>query len=222
MGRAAALVLLACCLLAAGPVRAGAWLPEPGRGFLSLTGTLRHGPSGFDAESSVYSEYGLGPRLAFGFDVNDRPGIAGHALVFLRLPLSPPGARTRLAVDLALGGHYWQTVWDAMSRLTLSAGRDVGTRWGDGWVAVDAAYERRFLFADPAFKLDLTAGLSSGPRLRPILQVETTTIPGREVYWSVTTGLMLDGPGGTWLIGLERKSPPLDSIGVKIALWRRF
>ena len=210
-------------LLSAAPAGAGAWLRAAGESFVSVTGTLRHGDPDAARELSVYADHGLSPRFTLGADVNERPGIAGHAVLFARLPLSRPGARAKLAVETALGGHHWQGAWDPMYRLTLSYGRGFATRRGAGWLAIDAAYERRLGNARPIYKLDATLGLSAPGRIRPILQVETAHIPGKPLIWAVAPGVLIDGRGtSTWLIGLERKSAGRDTVGLKVGLWQRF
>ncbi len=215
--------LLLALFCAAPPAAAGAWMREAGHGFLALSGTARQGDPDARQELSVYADLGLSPHLALGVDVNERPGIAGHALLFARLPLSRPTARTRLAVEAALGGHHWRGAWDPMYRLTLSLGRGFRTRRGAGWYAIDAGYERRLGTPTPIYKLDATLGLSAPGRLHPILQVETALIPGQPLFWTLSPGLLIDRRrNATWLIGLERKSAGRDTIGIKLALWHRF
>ena len=221
---------LLCGLMAATPAMPGAWLREDGRGFLSVSGILRRTAAGSEQETGLYGEYGLGARLTVGFDLNDRSGVAGHTLIFARLPLIARTGRTRLAFEIAAGAHHWQSSWHKMTRATLSLGRAFQAGPGyDGWLNIDAAYERRYGFSRPAYKLDLTAGLSSGPLLRPLLQIETTHVPGQGRYWSVTPAVLIGGARGgkgggnaAWLIGVERKSAPQDSYGLKLALWRNF
>ncbi|MDX2482440.1 MAG: hypothetical protein QNK42_02130 [Pseudodonghicola sp.] len=218
------LIAVLCTTGTAGPTAAGAWLREPGRGFLSTTGTLRQGDPDAWQEVSIFAEYGLAPRLTIGADINERPGIAGHALLFARLPLSRPGARARLAAEAAFGGHHWRAAWDPMYRLTLSYGRGFTLRRGAaGWLALDAAYERRLGMTVPIYKLDATLGLSKPGRLRPILQLESALVPGQPLIWAVTPGLLFDSRRDTtWLLGVERKSASRDTLGLKIALWRWF
>ncbi|MFV0513416.1 MAG: hypothetical protein ACK5MY_07265 [Jhaorihella sp.] len=221
---------LLCGLAAASPAMPGAWLREDGRAFLSVSGIVRRTVAGHEQETGLYGEYGLLPRLTIGIDLNERPALAGHALVFARLPLIAQSDRTRLALEIAAGAHHWQTNWHPMTRATLSLGRAFQAGRGyQGWLNLDAAYERRYGFLRPAYKLDLTAGLSSGLRLRPLLQIETTLVPGQGRYWTVTPAILFGGGRGrgtagiaTWLVGVERKSAPQDSVGLKLALWRRF
>ncbi len=219
------LILLLIALSGApAPAAAGAWLRDAGDGFFSVTTILRQGDPDARLETSLYGEYGLSPRLTIGADINDRPGVTGHALLFARLPLSRPGARNRLAAELALGGHHRRGAWDPMYRLTLSYGRGLPRRRGrTGWLAVDAGYERRLGTARPIYKLDATLGVSAPGRIRPILQLETAHIPGQPLIWAVAPGLLIDTRrGGTWLIGLERKSAGRDTLGVKFGLWQPF
>jgi len=218
-----ALVVLIFCVNAAQPARAGAWLREKGAGFLSLTTTLRNIDGAWQIENGFYLEYGFAPRLTLGVDYNDIPGLAGHALVFARLPFGPPERRTKIALELGVGGHQWQGQWGKMLKSTLSVGRGFSSSWGDGWVNIDAAVELRDLFPEPAFKLDAAIGLSAGRRVRPILQIESNYISGSPLIWSVTPGVLIDGAKNTtWQIGVERKTASQSSLGLKIGLWRQF
>jgi len=217
------LLALIFCVTAAQPAGAGAWLREKGAGFVSLTTTLRNLDGSWQTENGFYLEYGLAPRLTLGVDVNDIPGLAGHALVFARLPIGPPDRPTKIALELGVGGHQWQGQWGKMLKSTLSVGRGFSSRWGDGWVNIDTAVEVRNLFPDPAFKLDATIGLSAGRRVRPILQIETTYISGSPLIWSVIPGVLIDGAKNTtWQIGVARKTAGQSSLGLKIGLWRQF
>jgi len=217
------LVVLIFCVNAAQPARAGAWLREKGAGFLSLTTTLRNIDGAWQYENGFYLEYGLTPRLTLGLDVNEAAGLAGHALVFMRLPVGPPERRTKIALELGVGGHHWQGQWGEMLKSTLSVGRGFSSRWGDGWVNVDVGVELRRPLPDPAFKLDATIGLSPWRRIRPILQIESTYISGSPLIWSVIPGVLIDGPENTtWQIGVARKTAGQSSLGLKIGLWREF
>ena len=224
MRRLIPLLLALLCTASPGPANAGAWLREPGRSFLSTAGTLRRGDPDARQEVSVYAEYGLSPRLTFGADVNERPGITGHATLFARLPLNRPDARNRLALESALGGHHWRGDCDPMYRLSLSYGRGFITRRGAlGWLDIAAGYERRLGMTRPIYKLDATLGLSAPGRIHPVLQVETAHIPGRSLIWAVAPGVLIDTRrNASWLIGLERKSAGRDTVGLRIALWQWF
>ena len=211
------------CIALSGSAAAGAWLREKGRGFLSLSATGYRIDGQVELEKALYAEWGAFDRLTMGLDINDKAGITGHALVFARHPIRDFGAYGRLAAEFGLGGHHWQNDWSAMYKATLSYGKEIKTGWGHGWIALDAAYERRMGSPEPAYKLDFTAGLSSERLFDPLLQIETTRIPGGPLYWTVRPSVMITGKENvTWLIGLERKSAIPGTIGLRFSLWRNF
>lgn len=210
-------------MAAAGPAVCGAWLRETETGFKSLSVTARQTAAGRETEFGLYAEYGFRSRLTVGLDVNDRARLGGHALAFLRMPLVRRRGRLSTALDVAAGGHYLAGPWMPMLRVTASAGLGFATRWGNGWANVDAGYERRLGTGGPAWKLDTTLGLSSGPRLRPMLQLETYYRRGQPLLWTLTPSVLFDARRGrTWVIGIEYAPPPGNSTGLKIALWKQF
>lgn len=221
MGRV--LLALWICLVVAGQAAAGAWLRERGTGFTSATATLYRFNGFVDYKTAVYGEWGVADRWTLGFDVNEQPGLAGHALLFLRYPLADLGPRGRFAVEAGVGGHHWLGAWSPMTKLTLSYGKGLDSRWGHGWFAADAGWERRFGTATEIFKLDFTAGLATPRRIDPMLQLETAYVSGLPVFWTLTPALLIDaGKGGTWVVGLERKSDLPGTIGLKLGFWRSF
>lgn len=202
---------------------AGAWLQEPGKAFLAVTATLRHGDPMARFETVIYGEYGLAPRLTFGLDINQRPGVSGHALLFARTALGPATGRNRYAIEAAVGGYDWLGQWQPMYKTALSFGRGIEFRGIPGWLAVDAAFERRIGTPAPTYKLDATIGLSGAARVQPILQIETARTSGLPLMWTITPGITIKGPKDTtWVVGLERKSVIRQTIGLKLGLWRRF
>lgn len=220
-------LLFACVGLMAqtGVACAGAWLRDEGTAFFEIKAIARAPDGVLGAEYGFYGEYGAASHLTLGVDLNDNDGQAGHALLFARVPLGQGRTgRTLLAFELAAGGHHLQRQWSGMTRALLSAGRGFSGSLGDGWMNVDVGVERRYGLPDPAYKLDATIGFSGGSPVRPLLQLESTTIPGQLTIWSVTPSVTIDGKGdGTWVLGLEHKSVgPVDTLGLKIALWRRF
>lgn len=217
------LMVLLIYLSAAQSVSAGAWLREKGNGFFSFGSTLRSFGDSLQTENSLYGEYGLGPKLMLGFDINDIVGIGGHALVFVRTPLGPPDRALNMSLQLALGAHRVNGLSGGMARSTLSVGKGFSSRWGDGWFNIDTAIEYRDGLSDAAFKVDAIVGASSRRRFRPLIQVETTYIPGYPLIWSVTPGVMIRGQKNTtWVLGLERKTSGRASLGLKLGIWKEF
>ncbi len=226
------LAALLICVNYASLADAGAWLREPGHAFSSVSSTFRKTDGAVTIETSIYADYGVAPRLTLGVDYNQRPGLAGHFLIFARLPLGRTDGRTRIALELGAGGHHRLGQWNGMLKSTLSLGHGFSNRWGDGWLAVDAGVEWRSGNPDPVFKLDSTLGLSSlnlsslnrySGRFRPILQIETAHIRGNPMIWALTPGVIIDGPFDiSWLAGIEYKSSLETSVGLKLGLWRQF
>ncbi|WP_146064162.1 hypothetical protein [Jhaorihella thermophila] len=209
----------------AGTATAGAWLQQPGRAFLAVSATGYARPGRADMMSSLYAEYGLLPRLTVGLDVNGHAAIASgssaHALLFARLPLSAPDRSLRAAAELALGAYHANHRSRPMLRLKASLGSGFSSLAGPGWLNLGAEYER--IRADrAAYKLNAAIGLSDGPTIRPLLEIETWKRRDTPLIWTVTLSAMWDrGPATTWLIGLRRRSPDA-ALGVRLALWRRF
>ena len=217
------LAALMICLTTAQPACAGAWLRDPKTGFTSVTTTLRKVPGPLRYETSFYAEYGLTPRLTMGLDVNERPGATGHAIIFARLPLGDTNGKTRLAIELGLGGYHWKGQWTHMVKSTISLGRDFDSPWGAGWLNIDAAVELRNRAPDPIYKLDATIGLTPARRFAPIVQLETAHIGDAPFAWALTPGVMIKGRKNvTWLVGVEMKSAVQTSFGVKLGFWRKF
>ncbi len=218
------LSVLMLYLITAQSVAAGAWGRDVGTGFLSVTTTLRQVNGAPELENSIYGEYGAWPRLTLGVDINNNPGLAGHALAFARLPLGSPERRLKMAVEMGLGGQHVAGQWDGMLRSKLSLGRGFSNRWGDGWFNVDLGAELHRPNPTPVYKLDATIGLSSGNRIRPLLQLETTYISGAPVIWSVIPSVLITrrNKKSTWQIGVERKTALTSSLGLRIGLWRDF
>ena len=221
------LMVLLIYLSAAPSVSAGAWLRDKGKGFFSFGSTLRSYGDALQSENSLYGEYGLGPKLMLGFDINDIIGVGGHALVFFRTPIGPRDRALNMSLELALGAHRVNSqsggLSGGMAKSTFSVGKGFSSRWGDGWFNIDTAVEYRDGLSDPAFKLDAIIGASSNRRFRPLVQVETTYIPGNPLIWAVVPGVMIRGKKNTtWVLGLERKTSARASLGLKFSIWKEF
>lgn len=89
-------------------------------------------------------------------------------------------------------------------------------------MSAEFAYEVRTGLPDPAYKLDLVAGMSSGWRVRPLLKLETLYMPDQPFSWALTPGIMFDIRESTWVIGLEGRSAATETIGISFNIWRNF
>lgn len=226
------LLVLSCA--PAGMLWAGPWQQEKGRGFLSLSSVQRRAADhSLASELGLYGEYGITPRLTLGVDANQRDLIAGHALLFLRMPISSADQGLRASGQIALGGSHDLGRWGAMQRLTLSFGNDTRHRRRTpgpdltGWWSVDLAVERR-AGRPSLWKLDATWGLNSwgmrsGSRFAPLVQIETTGGSGVDLAYGVTPSIRYRlNDRRDLLFGVEVRDDGQRSLGLKLALWHRF
>ncbi|WP_074737112.1 hypothetical protein [Ruegeria halocynthiae] len=204
------------------PAWPGAWLREKDSSFTAISVTVFKEEDVYKYKSSLYAEWGLRPKLTIGLDAEEHQDLYGHALIFARVPVTDFGSAGRLAAEFGIGAHHRQYSTWAMYKATLSYGKGIQTGLGAGWLAVDTAIEHRSHEAT-IHKLDFTAGLSSGRRLDPLLQIETSYVPDRPWYWSARPSVMYRPKTGnlTWILGAERNSAR-DEIGFKFALWRSY
>ncbi len=204
------------------PAWSGAWLREKGSSFTALSVTAFKEEDVYKYKTSLYTEWGLRPKLTIGLDAEEHQDLYGHALVFARVPVADMGSAGRLAAEFGVGAHHRQYSSWAMYKATLSYGKSIQTGLGGGWINVDAALENRTHEA-VIRKLDFTAGLSSGRRFDPLLQIETSYVSDRPWYWRVRPSLMYRPKTGrlTWILGAERNSAD-DNIGIKFGLWRSY
>ncbi len=218
------LVILVMVLWTGAPLMAGAWLREPGETFSVLTGTVRGGGGKpVETETGLYIEHGLAPRLTLGFDLNNRAGMSGHALVFVRVPLSKQPGLSRWAFEIGVGAHHYELEWNHMAKATLSYGRALPTRRGYGWVAVDTAIEFRRGSQGPLHKLDAALGIPVSPTLQALLKIETNRGSDRPFVYAITPGVLLGKPSATrWVLGLEHRRATRTTTGLKLELWRTF
>ncbi len=218
-----AIAALLVYVICAPSVQAGAWLREHKGVFLSFGSTVRGNKETVpDYETKFYAEYGLLPRMTLGFDLNEIRSKSAHALMFVRFPIGKADQRTRYAVELGVGKHRYRMQWAPMYKATLAIGRGFESRWGNGWMGAELAYEVRNALPDPTVKLDLVAGLSSGPRIRPLIKLETSYLADQPFNWALTPGIMFDIRKSTWVIGIEGRSAAEKTIGLTFNIWRSF
>lgn len=212
----------ALALALAQPAAGGAWLEQPGQGFAAASAAYRHTGSAAAHELGYYGAYGISPGLTLGIDLNQNADVSGHALVFARLPLHT-GARYRLAVETGAGGNHVRGLWLLMHKTTLSYGRSLTTRRGDGWLAVDAAYELRGSGQEAIWKLDATIGLNRPGRPAPMLQAEFSKPEGGSFSYTLTPSLRYPLKDKRELVvGLEYRQAGQRSLGLKLGLWQKF
>ena len=159
-------LLLALALPA--PAAAGAWLKERGEIYLafSLDGAT-------DVWTGVYAEWGLTEAMTLGLAAG-RNATSDRALVFARravpeLIAAPLTDRIGGRLAYEVGGGVVDG--EPATSVTVSYGRALSTRWGDGWANVDLT---AILVSTPeelnpyAYtverKVDATVGIRRGAR----------------------------------------------------------
>ena len=197
----------------------GAFPQSEGTAFLSTSGTYRWNTQGAQQEVGLYGTYGWKPRLTIGLDAYIAPGVSGHALMFLRLPLGRIRGTSHIAVEFGAGAAQDANGWAPMYRLSLSHGRG----WPRGWYDLTASLERRT--GEPAlgWKLDGTLGWKGGARVQPMLEVGVGRTGWDTPERRVSAKLRIaNRRGPVWVLGIERKRSGTETTGLSLALWRRF
>jgi hypothetical protein len=156
------LALIAALVLASA-AQGGAWLKERGDTFLSFS---FEAPQDGEGWASVYAERGIRPWLTFGVDGGRAAGRGeGEVIVFARTMVGPQGEARRQALELGFGARLdAEGVPLPAMRAGLSWGRGFGSRFGNGWMAVDGSVTGYGNFAAGSeeglsLKLDTTFGL---------------------------------------------------------------
>jgi hypothetical protein len=219
--------------LAATEAAAGAWPRPKGETFISIatrqsTGarTLVAAVQDIDSYNSIYVEHGLTDRLTVGLDAGQGRGpdeeIAA-ALVFARLPVWSPGEH-RLAADLGFG-LLEDEVDGTETRIRpgLAWGRGFESRWGGGWLGMEASWEYRLPTGDNAIKVDFTAGLKPTDRWMTILQLQTGAFPGSDPIARLAPSVVRRLGARTHLqVGGLAPLAGDDAWGATLALWLTF
>ena len=169
MSRPALLGAVLTALALPAPAAGGAWLKEEGATYLafSIDGAT-------DPWTGVYAEWGLTGTMTLGLAAG-RNASSDRALVFARravpdLLAAPLTDRIGGRLAYEVGGGVVDG--DAATSLTVSYGRPLSTRWGDGWANVDltailiSAPEEANPYAYTLErKVDATIGLRRGARV---------------------------------------------------------
>ncbi|NDV48072.1 MULTISPECIES: hypothetical protein [unclassified Salipiger] len=214
---------LICTLLgtAATPLRAGAWLQPPGRGFASTTTRLswaqdqpvQNWPRAEMRYDTFYLEYGASRRLTFGTDLGRAISGGGKAVAFVRFPLLGTGP-LRVAGELGLG--------QIEGVRALRPGLSVGFGLEQGWLNADLLAEIREAEGTD-YKLDLTLGLRLPRKARLILQIQSGAQQGDEAFARLAPSLVLPLRRRLQIeIGANQGLTGDDSSGIFMGLWSEF
>ena len=216
------LVSLSCIACPAYP---GAWLRDPGTGFLATSVTTR-APADLSfiaTETSVYLERGTKHQLTYGADINLTTQQDGHAIVFLRRPVGAQDRSTRFAYELGIGARNRAQSPDAVLRFGLSAGRGLNTKIGRGWLGLDSSLELEYPSGGTLTKLDATLGLSVSARFKTMLQIQSSYRSEDESNIDLIPSLLWEIKPQTILqMAIQARHSQTNTLGLRIGLWREF
>lgn len=212
--------LLIAMLMLASPALGGAWMREPGTGFLAFgpvyeeTGRL---------DGSFYLEYGLRPKLTLGAkidaDMTQQQIGNGTGFIFARRPIDMGDRQFKLAYEVGIGSTFGHN--KGFLVLTgVSFGRGITIASRNGWLAIDSAVEWSLGDTSHVAKLDTTLGLTFTDKFKVMMQVfhsqteeasATTLAPS--VIWQPRPEL------ASYQLGIEAESGVL---AIKFGIWRSF
>ncbi|WP_138468027.1 hypothetical protein [Poseidonocella sp. HB161398] len=204
---------------------------------LGMGGALEEEPEIFSF-SSVYAEIGLTDRITLGLDAGQDHGPdTNQAILFASLNVTPAEWRHQIALEFGIGQReYPADSFDAANladlreagtelvlRPGISWGTGFPTRFGNGWIAVDARLVMRQTHGDRIPKIDTTIGIAPGPRSLAYLQLQYSDYPDnppnyrlvptyvfRPFDWlALETAILWDAEGG-------------DRMGLRAGLWLEF
>ena len=215
---------LVIMLTGADAARAGAWLREQGKGFVSTSIDVNRD---MDVAASSYFEYGLRSRTTVGADLNFWRGAdggrTGYAGLFLRRPLGRTDRNAKWAWQVGAGA-----IWDA-DRISpyvetgLSFGRGLTLAGRHGWIAIDGKIKWDTATAEPTAKLDTTLGIAINDQFKVMAQVFVTRDPAGTV--TTLAPSLLYKPKNrdfTVQLGAELRSTRQGGAALKLGLWRNF
>lgn len=224
----------------AGPAGAGAWPREKGTAFVSVshaastgTRTLLTPMMTISNYTGLYAEYGLTERLTLGLDA----GFGGEpesieadayevraAAVFLRHPLWSDDSGHRTALQLGFGTLRDSSDGDQTRIIpALAWGYGFESRFGGGWMGIDASAEFRRPSGDTVWKADATFGLKPTEAWMGILQIQSGLYPDAAPLVRIAPSVVRRlGPRLSVQLGGFAGIEGDDSLGGKLALWLTF
>lgn len=224
----------------AGPVSAGAWPREKGTAFVSIshaastgTQTLLTPFMTISNYTGLYAEYGLTERLTLGLEAGfgsspedeeaDAYDVEAGS-VFLRHPLWSDDSGHRTAIQLGFG-RISETSREDQIRIipALAWGYGFESRWGGGWMGIEASADIRRPSGEVVWKADATLGLKPTDSWMGILQVQTGLYPEADPLIRIAPSVVRKlGTRLNLQLGAFAGIEGDDSVGAKAALWITF
>jgi hypothetical protein len=213
---------------------AGAWPREKGKTFVSVSQTMTTGArTALEAVQDVrsytalYAEYGLTEKTTLGFDAGLAQGNQDHAsswLALVRRPVWTSEGGHRFAVDLGLG-QLDEPEWGRQLRVRpgLAWGKGFESRWGGGWLGLEASAAYRVKSQDFGLKADFTAGIRPRDRWMLIFQVQSSRTAGDDPIVRIVPSVVRRFGDHVHLqLGFIGSVAGDDAMGVKFGTWLDF
>ena len=220
-------VFAALLILLASPAFAGAWMRDVGSGFVALSYSHDRDRANLGAGAQPmgtwHAEYGFSERLTFGAHAwAGETKASGFA--FLRLPLTRSSADRKVSVELGLGAFRENgKATEAAAKLGFSFGRGLDTRWGNGWMQVNASAERRMKTKVSVMKADLMFGVSPNRRTKIMVEFQAEKEGNNKSQLTIApTYVRRVSPSTHILLGMNYGVRSSDAIGLRLGTWLEF
>ncbi|MGH1355230.1 MAG: hypothetical protein ACRBBS_09140 [Thalassovita sp.] len=169
--------------------------------------------------NAYYAEYGLWDWMTVGVDSGITSAGAISALFFTRVPIWQSDKGHRIAFEVGGGKSAGRPI----SRTGLSYGRGLTTRFGGGWMAVDALALVDLWSGIASYKVDSTIGLSPSDKWKTILQFQTEVHPGIRHSMKIAPSVVRRlGKNTHFEFGLSEVVLGGRGSAVKLGIWLEF
>lgn len=216
--------ILIVLIFLAGQAQAGAWMREPGDVFISPTYTTEEvrGRSKENTYAGIYAEWGVTPSLTLGADLGTPGSGDPTGVFFARIPLVETPQGIRAAAEIGIGVRDGPGSSKGFLRPSLSLGYGFGSRYGNGWLALDLQTEIDRDSAFRNYKADLTLGMSFTSHIKAMLQLHHESLDGVEQNTLVPSIVWRTRDRQHVQLGLLFGRGGRRAKGLKVSLWQEF
>ncbi len=217
---------------------AGPWAREEGEVFLSLS--AEHDRAG-STYSSLYGEYGLGPRKTLGVELGYTDQGETTALLWLQTTLDKPEWANRFAVSAGLGAVERDGVYTPLGQIKAGWGRGIEALPGGGWISAEASfrvtgtfetarvrqgwvtYETTYLTPEKSGKAEVTLGFRPRDSLMLINQLRLEQRDDTGFSGSLAISTVYDAPGPAQIeMGFVAPVMGQGEEAIKLGTWLAF
>ena len=234
---------VACCLslilvLLAQAAAAGPWPRAEDAVFVALSTERDRDDNSY---SSLYAEYGLGPRSTLGFELGHTDVGETTAMLWYQKSLDGGQGPYRLSYSMGFGAIRRDGEILPLSQAALMLGRGFSGPWDGGWMTVEARVkvagkteeitvrkgltqvEYAYLTPEIVGKLDLTVGIRPRPAWALVNQLRLETRKDSDFQAKLASSVVYDIPGPARLeMGVVGPLAGPSEPAIKIGTWLEF